>query len=288
MVYTFCISNSMFDCNMMTKNMTQKKLKDLLYLSEKRTIFIGRLTHPQPAPLFSAAPSFFISTDKEIELIDHVNNKTYFSKSFLLPPGIKVSIDTHGAFISHGFLDVLGVDLTSLIPKMKKIIPIDQTAAVYSEFHDQEDAIKRIQSIWNSRPSAKKMFVELDAWLTKFEPRENFQPDTRVIKAVSIIKENYTENISVADIAKQVGLSEPHLCQLFKNTIGIPIRRYRIWHRIYIIAVKMGLGLTLTEAVIEVGFTDCAQFSRVFKEISGIKPSDILTVKANADIRILA
>lgn len=268
--------------------MTQTKPKDLLYLSEKRTIFIGRFTHPQPTPLFSAAPCFFISTDKEIELIDHVNNKTYFSKTFLLPPGVKVSIDTHGAFIAHGFLDVLGFDLASLIPKMKRTIPIDLSANVYCEFHDQDDAIKRIQFIKDSRPSAKDLFAELDAWLSSIKPGENFHPDKRVIKAVSIIHENYTENVSVANIAQQVGLSEPHLCQLFKNTIGIPIRRYRIWHRIYIIAVKMGLGLSLTDAVIEVGFTDCAQFSRVFKEISGIKPSDILTVKANVDIRILA
>ncbi|MFT5718390.1 MAG: AraC-like DNA-binding protein [Oleiphilaceae bacterium] len=266
--------------------MTQAKLKDLLYLSEKRTIFIGRLTNP--LPLFSAAPSFFVSIDKEIELIDHINNKTYFSKTFLLPPGIKVSIDTHGSVISHGFLDVMGFDLASLTPKMQQTISIDQTSTVYSDFYDEDDAIKRIQFIWNTRPSATNLFAEMSTWLNNFEPGINFHPDKRVIKAVSIIQENYRENISVADIAHQVGLSEPHLCQLFKNNIGIPIRRYRIWYRIYIIAIKMGLGLTLTDAVIEVGFTDSAQFSRVFKEIGGIKPSDILTVKANTDIRILA
>jgi AraC-like DNA-binding protein len=267
--------------------MIQTQLKDLLYLSEKRTIFIGRLTHQNPIPLFSAASSFFVSTSNEIELIDHVNNKSYFSKTFLLPPGIKVNIDTHGAVIAHGFLDVMGFDLASLTPKMEHSIAIDQTSTVYSDFYDQEDIIRRINVVWGSRPPANKMFTDLDTWLNKFEPAENFHPDKRVEKAVAIIQENYRENVSVADIARQVGLSEPHLCQLFKNNIGIPIRRYRIWHRIYIIAVKMGLGLSLTDAVIEVGFTDSAQFSRVFKEIGGIKPSDLLTVKANTDIRVI-
>lgn len=266
--------------------MTQTKLKDLLYLSDKRTIFIGRLPQQQPVPLFSAASSFFISTSNDIELIDHTNNKSYFSKTFLLPPGVKISIQTHGSVIAHGFLDVMGFDLAALKHKMLKTILLAENSYVYSDFYDQKNAIKRTKYIWEQRPTAQRLFSDLGIWLSKFSPDANFNPDTRVIEAIAIIQQNYSINLSVADIASEVSLSEPHLCQLFKNTVGIPIRRYRIWHRIYIIAVKMGLGLTLTEAVIDVGFTDCAQFSRVFKEIGGIKPSDILTVKANTDIRI--
>ena len=140
----------------------------------------------------------------------------------------------------------------------------------------------------NTRPSAFDLFRELDRWLSRFEQAPSPQPDNRVIQAVALIQKNYSENISVAEIAKQIGLSEPHLCQLFKQYVGIPIRRYRIWHRIYIIAVKMGLGLTLTDAAIEAGFTDCAQFSRVFKDIGGISPSEVLAAKSNTDIRILS
>ncbi|MFT6910283.1 MAG: transcriptional regulator GlxA family with amidase domain, partial [Oleiphilaceae bacterium] len=45
------------------------------------------------------------------------------------------------------------------------------------------------------------------------------------------------------------------------------------------------LGMTLTDAAIEAGFSDYAHFSRTYRELSGGNPSD---ARDNTEIRILA
>jgi AraC-like DNA-binding protein len=54
------------------------------------------------------------------------------------------------------------------------------------------------------------------------------------------------------------------------------MRRYRLWHRLFVTAVKMGTGGNLTEAAMDAGFTDSAHFSHTFKAMFGMAPTTIL------------
>ena len=58
--------------------------------------------------------------------------------------------------------------------------------------------------------------------------------------------------------------------------LGVPIRRYRQWHRLFVTAVGVTQGLSLTTAALEAGFTDSAHFSRTFRSILGMPPSAML------------
>jgi AraC-like DNA-binding protein len=82
-------------------------------------------------------------------------------------------------------------------------------------------------------------------------------------------------------LAAQVGLSEPRLLQLFKETLGVPIRRYRQWHRLFVTAVGVTHGLSLTAAALEAGFTDSAHFSHTFRSILGTTPSAMFSPRGN-------
>jgi len=261
-------------------------IKNLLYLSDKRTVLVGRFSEPLQKQL-SAASTLILSTNGNVELIDHRSGDVYSNTSFLIPVGSEVGINTHDAIFAYVFLDALGVDLATLIPKMTNSHVMHNNAKIYSGFTELTDVVQQIRDIWRIRPSAKEAFDLSHDWIGLPLPGTSILSDERVTKAVLLIKDNYTNNTSVADIAKQVSLSEPRLMQLFKQIVGISIRRYRLWHRIYVTAVKMESGLSVTEAALDVGFSDCAQFSRAFKEIGGVKPSDILSITRNTDIRIL-
>ena len=91
--------------------------------------------------------------------------------------------------------------------------------------------------------------------------------------------------MSVAEIAAKVSLSIPRLIQLFKQVTGTPIRRFRLWQRIFVTAEKLSTGLSLTDAAMEAGFSDYAHFSRTYRELSGGNPSD---ARNNTEIRVLA
>jgi len=267
-------------------NKPRPKLKNILYLSDKRTLFVGRLQEPLQLQ-HSAASSFLVSAGPELELIDHLNGKSYRGKSFLIPVGTKVGIDTRNSIFAYGFLDAHGTDVATLIPRMKETFVIDNNTTLYSGIFNESTVINQVQYVWNKRPTAKEIFELGDTWIGPVLPGTVILADDRVTKAILLIKEHYANNTSVSDIAKQVNLSEPRLMQLFKQIVGISIRRYRLWHRIYATAVKMASGFSETEAALDAGFSDCAQFSRAFKEIGGAKPSDILTIASNTEIHIL-
>ena len=68
----------------------------------------------------------------------------------------------------------------------------------------------------------------------------------------------------------------PRLTQLFRQKIGIPIRRYRQWHRLFVTCVGVTRGMNLTDAAVNAGFTDSAHFSHTFRSIVGMSPSAAL------------
>ena len=106
----------------------------------------------------------------------------------------------------------------------------------------------------------------------------------RVEKVIKLIKDNYAENTSVEHLARAVNLSVPRLTQLFKKVTGTPIRQFRLWQRVFIAAHKLNEGYSLTEAALHAGFSDYAQFSRVYKKLVGASPS---AARNNIEIRVL-
>jgi AraC-like DNA-binding protein len=78
------------------------------------------------------------------------------------------------------------------------------------------------------------------------------------------------------DLANEVCLSEGRLSHLFKSEIGISIQKYIIWTRLKK-AIKHLLqeGTNLNEAALSAGFYDMAHFSRCFKAMMGLKPSQV-------------
>lgn len=108
-------------------------------------------------------------------------------------------------------------------------------------------------------------------------PRGAVVIDPRIVRVIALIKSAPNDNHPIEQLATAVNLSVPRLVQLFKQQIGVPIRRYRQWHRLYVTAVRVARGCSLTEAALQAGFTDSSHFSHTFCSILGMKPSVILS-----------
>jgi AraC-like DNA-binding protein len=78
---------------------------------------------------------------------------------------------------------------------------------------------------------------------------------------------------SLADLARQVRLSESRLLHLFKATTGVPLRRYKIWIAMGAATRAVGRGANLTTAALDAGFSSSAHFSATFREMFGLEPS---------------
>jgi AraC-like DNA-binding protein len=98
----------------------------------------------------------------------------------------------------------------------------------------------------------------------------------RVQQALNVIHESPGRDLTLEFIARHVFLSESRISHLFKAEVGIPIQRYLLWYKLAQAAFNIGKGMSLTTAAEEAGFADSAHFSRSFRVMFGLTPSQIL------------
>jgi AraC-like DNA-binding protein len=111
-------------------------------------------------------------------------------------------------------------------------------------------------------------------------------PNPRIAKALLHIHHARGQQLSLKKLAVHVALSESRLSHLFKQEIGIPIQRYLLWYKVAETAFNIGRGMSLTEAADAAGFADSAHFSRTFRAMFGLTPSQIL--KRSKSVQIIS
>lgn len=247
----------------------EMKKKAVIYATGDRGVYVGRLE-----PLFkrtSVPATLLVSLEDALEVIDPIRRERVKGKSFLIPAGMNLEVTTHGATVAMFFLNGTGNDLARLAPLMRSIVPMGKQHC-FTGVRGESDVIEFANLLHNQRPSLATAEQIANDWLDH-PLRRQPGPDARIARAVQLIQHHYDQNISVAWIARQVGLSVPHLSQLFKQVTGVPIRRFRLWHRVMVTAAKLSEGFGLTHAALAAGFADYAQFSRTYRELAGGNPS---------------
>lgn len=259
-------------------------VKSLAYLSDKRTLFVGYL-RPVLAQAH-AASTLILSLDRSLSLLDDEGRVMAKSRCFLLPAGIEMSMDTHDSRVLVCFLDALGVDLAILVARMQREVTM-RGMSCYCDLDDADELAAQAEQWLESSPQAESLFAWLDQWIGQAAPELEVPGDARITRAVELIKRNHSHNDAIDELARALCLSVPRLAQLFRQITGIPIRRYRLWHRLYVTVLGVSRGLPLNEAALQAGFSDYAHFSRAFKTIGGVNPSELLSSRSGMDIRVL-
>jgi len=240
----------------------------LLYLWDKRTFYLSPFA--EPLQLSQAAAMLLLSLDGELHI--RCRQHELRCRSALLPAGLDLWVDSGGSRVAICYLDVFGEDRALLAPRMgghagQVQFALDGEAGWIARFHQLHCASAAPEQVWQ----ALETLINPDGVVPP-----GFARDPRVVHAVELIKADVACNRSIEHLAEQVGLSVPRLTQLFRQHIGIPIRRYRQWHRLFVTSVGVARGMNLTEAAMAAGFTDSAHFSHTFRAIIGMSPSAAL------------
>ena len=82
--------------------------------------------------------------------------------------------------------------------------------------------------------------------------------------------------VDVSDLAATIGVSTSRLTHVFSTEVGIPLRSYARWLRLVRATERLADGATITEAAHAAGFADAAHFSRSFKAMFGLAPSEVM------------
>lgn len=99
--------------------------------------------------------------------------------------------------------------------------------------------------------------------------------DGYIHKISEYVEQHYQENISFADLAKQLHVTRNYLSFLFKKEKGVNFMTYLTNFRIQKAKELLRTRQHLVYEVAEkVGYADAAYFSRVFKSATGITPAE--------------
>ena len=242
-----------------------------IYLWKERTLFVGTLD--DPVCLSQGAATLCISLGESFRVKQEGEGRAYTCTSVLIPPGCSVEVDTQHQPVANLNLDVMGADFFNLSLNMSQQGDLYFGLKGETEFRA---ALTRILQEQCSLSETKATLEQLMAFDTAVD-NYAFNKDRRVQAAVDLIQSSIEMNLSIECLAEKVNLSIPGLTRLFKKQTGVPIRRYRQWHRLYITATEIGKGRTLTDAALAAGFVDLPHCTHTFNMMLGMKPSYFLS-----------
>ncbi|WP_158630055.1 AraC family transcriptional regulator [Cohnella sp. AR92] len=169
-------------------------------------------------------------------------------------------------------------------PAVKKVI-----ISGYSEFDYAQQALKMNVLDYLLKPVKKQ---DLDDLLSRLKirisgersaikspiPLSNRQYTAEeIVKSVAeFIKTNYARELSLEDIARQYNVNAPHLSKIFLKYAGESPSRYIMSLRMNEAKHLLSLPkeLSVKEIGEVVGYPDPYYFSRIFKQFTGMTPTD--------------
>lgn len=110
--------------------------------------------------------------------------------------------------------------------------------------------------------------------------------DLRVSKVMELIHRPYDQEYAVDALAKHISLSASRLSHLFRDEVGIPLKHYLLWQKLHRAGFNIGAGKPMSQAATEAGFADAAHFSRTFRAMFGMPPSNIM--RASASVMVIS
>lgn len=94
-------------------------------------------------------------------------------------------------------------------------------------------------------------------------------------EAVDYVRRNLGEPLRLADIAAAVGYSERQLERLFRQALGMTVRRFVIHSRVHTAARELArTDRSATAIGMAVGFCDPSAFSHAFRAVTGLTPRE--------------
>jgi AraC-like DNA-binding protein len=93
-----------------------------------------------------------------------------------------------------------------------------------------------------------------------------------VRRARAYLDDHFTESVSLAQLAREAGLSIYHLARTFRAEIGMPPSTYQRQLRIRCAIQQLRDGVPAVRVAADCGFSDQAHLTRHFKRVVGVPP----------------
>ncbi len=120
-----------------------------------------------------------------------------------------------------------------------------------------------------------KLLIKINNSINFDNPENKANKYVKLEPAITFIEKNYSSDISLEDIARNINVTSSYLCRLFKQTYNMSPVKYILRYRVY--KAKEFLikypNKNIKEISYNVGFNDTSYFCSVFKEHEGYSPT---------------
>lgn len=168
------------------------------------------------------------------------------------------------------------------------IMPITILLSGYDEFSYAQQALRYGARDYLLKPTRSsdilkyllKLADEISGALSDGERQKSDGLPPLVAKAVEYIEEHYSENLTLQQVAEQIGITGGYLSTLFAQNLDRGFVEYLNEVRIEHACIYLQQNYLKTyEIAYKVGFNDEKYFSRVFKKIKGESPAAFRKMK---------
>ncbi|NMF35178.1 AraC family transcriptional regulator [Flammeovirga yaeyamensis] len=184
--------------------------------------------------------------------------------------------------VSHGNLDVYKMRIREILNMLTDttIEAGGDTDSLLQRNVDKTKAIQHSKDATQVKEIIYNEAVELSEMISDIPQQKNA---LAVNKVVDYLKGNFSEDISVDEIARMAGLSKAHLMREFKKNIGQTILQYQTKLRIEA-SQNLLIHQTVTETAYQVGYNNPNYFSTVFRKVTGFSPIEFQEKNRNTTL----
>ncbi|SFA93278.1 AraC-type DNA-binding protein [Cohnella sp. OV330] len=149
------------------------------------------------------------------------------------------------------------------------------------------DCLARIDREYREKRKGYELFIKSDlirSFALILSASEDEPPVTRAAKGehsiqniLHYISSRYQEPITINEAAAVCNFTPTYFCSLFKKSTGKTFTEYLNMLRVHEAELLLRTGkVTVSEAAQLSGFSNLTYFGRVFKQLKGVRPSEIV------------
>jgi len=252
-----------------------------LYLWPHRILYLG--LSPENALHRHHAAQFCVSLDAALKIPQPEAGEALEVSGLFIPPDHPHRIDAGNARILALYLEPESDEYQPLIQPLwtgvaNALLPLTVSTEGLTGLRSLFEKGGNADTAWSTCQTA------LGLGSSAARPAER---DPRIEEVIGIIRSEPSRSHSVERLADAVHLSPSRLIHLFREQVGVPIRRFTVWSRIRQVIHLAVDGATLTEAAHGAGFSDAAHMSNTFRQMFGFAPSALFATRVPKDVHIL-
>ncbi|KQX44681.1 AraC family transcriptional regulator [Paenibacillus sp. Root444D2] len=105
------------------------------------------------------------------------------------------------------------------------------------------------------------------------KPTTETDIERQVGQAIRYLELQYTQQVSIEELAHTLGYHRTYLCKMFKQSTGLAPMQYLLKVRMERAKQLLETSMTIDQVAASVGFNDALYFSKQFRKWSGAAPS---------------